>query len=94
MKNKELVVMLNGLIWEPIKANSAIATKNKKLAYALMNWYFEHINNYRNFDEMILDKTHVPALEILGCVEDFNEDIDRIITLINTNDAVILRKAA
>lgn len=84
---------LQGLTWEPQK-KGVFATKNEKLAYALMNWYFEQINDYRNFDEMILEKAHVPSLEIFGCVEEFNEDIEKIITLINTNDGVILRKVA
>lgn len=83
---------LRGLTWEQSKTNGAIATENTKLAGALLAWYSEYVNDFDVFDELILDKTHINALEIFGCVEEFSDDIERIISLINVDGSILLRR--
>lgn len=83
---------LQGLTWEQSKSKGAVATNNEKLAGALVNWYFEHVNDYRHFEEMILDESHVQSLEVLGCVEEFSADIEKIITLIHIDGGLVLKR--
>lgn len=82
---------LRGLMWEPSKEKGTTATSNTKLAAALVNWYFGRVNDFVEFDEMILDKSHIHELEIFGFVEEFTEDIDKIIVLINANGGILLK---
>lgn len=84
---------IKGLTWEPIKTKGAIATNNEKLACALINWYFEHVNDYHPFKDMILDQTHIKQLEVFACVQEFSEDVEKIITLIHMDGGIMLRVA-